>query len=450
MKKYIISAILLLAIAGSATCQDLLIRHDMVNKKIEYFKVRKYKDGTQKITPVTRPRIRPNKSVKVEHVNINPFVYEQPRMNIVTTPQDSVASFNPFAMLMPTNITDKMGFLNLASTRDASTADPQQQMCAAALSSLYDAYDEVDALKYSYKLTKEQILEQSRMKIKSVLKTSYAYTHVDTSLRDYKKNDFQAMKNYFKDICQVNMPVASRSGNDSKLDSFLGNSDAGSKDFIMPQDALNQIEKDYLSVEEADFSFENSFIVSDKDVVLNMGYSLTDEYKKKASKDSIAGGKSKKQTNEVKDESVFIPVSGGVRISNSAGIGFTYLGTYRKTYYLENDSVLASSPDNRIVPVIGTFLNAYSRGLGVINIGGSFGIGVAIEETLSINYMFGITTVIGRKERLLFSAGLVLGPVSEPTKGYYVGKQTTNADFPTKLSYKPGIFFCVHYNIGKF
>jgi hypothetical protein len=27
---------------------------------------------------------------------------------------------------------------------------------------------------------------------------------------------------------------------------------------------------------------------------------------------------------------------------------------------------------------------------------------------------------------------------------------TSNPDFPTKMDYRPGFFFCIHYNVGKF
>lgn len=451
MKRLIIIIILFFTFASFAKCQDLLIRYDFVNKNIYFFKIKKHKDVVKKLVPMKNPRIGPNRNVKIEYINMNPFIWNQPRLDLVTVAQDSISSFNPFSMMLPSNISNMFGSFDFGLTRDAATADPQQQMCISALHSLYDAYDEINTLKYDYKLTKQEILDQSSKKIQDVIKTCYYSTGMDTTISDFKKTDFASLKRYFQDICQMDIPANTRSENDSKTDSFLGNAgiDADNQE-LMPTDALNDIEKNYFTVSEADFSFENSFIVSDKDVVLHMDFTLTDEYMKKSSKDSASAGKSNKHPQKVKDESIFIPVSGGVRISSSAGIGFTYLGAARKTYYLEGDTVLASAIDNRIIPVVGTFLNAYSRGLGAVNLGGSFGIFISLQETFLINYMFGFTTVFGRKERLLLSLGCVLAPVEEPDKGYRVGTQTTNPDFPTKLNYKPGVFFCIHYNIGKF
>jgi hypothetical protein len=88
--------------------------------------------------------------------------------------------------------------------------------------------------------------------------------------------------------------------------------------------------------------------------------------------------------------------------------------------------------------------------MGAVNLGGSFGIFAAFEETLNINYLMGMSAVIGRKERVLVTVGCAMVPVEEPSKGYHVGMYTTNLDFPTDLVYKPGVFFCVHYNVGKF
>ena len=450
MKKLIIISILLSACEFFAQGQDLLIRYDFVNQNAYYFKIKKSK-GTRKFISIRNPRIGANRTVKVEYVNINPFIWNQPRLNLVTVTQDSISSFNPFTMLLPSSISEKFGPLSLGLTRDAATLDPQQLMCENSLLSLYNAYDEINSLKYNYKLTKKEIIDQSNMKIRNVVKACYASTKMDTTMIDYKKSDFESLRKYFYTICQVNIPDATRSANDSKINTFLGKAEINSaRQELTPKEVLNKIEQNYYSIEDADFSFENSFIVNDKDVVMHMSFGLTDEYKKKSSKDSTSADRGSKHLQSVKDESIFIPVSGGLQISNSAGIGFTYLGPARKTFFLEHDSILASSIDNRLVPVVGSFLNVYSRRLGVVNVGGSFGLSVALQETFSISYMFGATAVFGRKGKILLSGGLVLSPVYEPTKGYYVGMTTTNPDFPTKMIYKPGLFFFVHYNIGKF
>jgi hypothetical protein len=450
MKKFIVISILLISFAPFAMCQDLLVRYDLVNKNISYFKIKENR-GIRKLIFLRNPKVGANRNVKIEYINMNPFVWNQPNLKLVTVAKDSISSFNPFTMLLPTSFSARLGAMNFSTTRDAGTGNTQQQMCESALHSLYDAYAEIDALKYNYKLTKQQILDQIRMKIRNVMKICGSSFRMDTSTTEFKATDFESLNTYFQDICPVNIPVASRSGNDNKIDSFLGKAGiAVNNPELMPKDALSKIEQNYFILSDADFTCENSFIVSDKDMVLHMSFTLTNEYRKRSIKDSASTAKNNKDVQTVKDESIFIPVSGGIRISNSAGIGFTYVGASRKTYYLQNDSILASGVDNRIVPVVASFINAYSRGLGVVNVGGSFGIGVALQETLSLNFMFGATAVFGRNEKILLTAGFVLAPVNEPDKGYYVGMHTTNPDFPTKLNYEPGIFVCIHYNLGKF
>jgi hypothetical protein len=450
MKKFIKISILFLSFSPVAMCQDLLIRYDIVNKNVNYFKIKENK-GIRKLIFLRNPKVGANRNVKVEFININPFVWNQPDLKLITVPKDSISSFNPFAMLLPSNFSSRLSALNFNMTRDAGTENLQQKMCESALHSLYDAYADIDALKYNYKLTKQQIIDRIGMKIRNVIKTCGFSVRVDTSTTELKTSDFDSLNSYFQDICPVNVLVASHSGTDKKIDSFLDN--AGVTDNnpeIMPKDALTKIEQNYFMLSDADFTYENSFIISDKDMVLHMDFNLTDEYRKKSNKDTTSLTKSIKEMKPVKDESIFIPVKGGIRISNSAGIGFTFVGSSRKTYYLQNDSILASSVDNRIVPVVASFINAYSRGLGVVNLGGSFGIGVALQSTLSINFMFGVTAVFGRNEKMLLTGGLVLAPVNEPDKGYYVGMHTTNPDFPTKLNYTPGIFVCIHYTLAKF
>ena len=451
MKKSVSITILLFIFALYANGHDLLIKYDFVNKKVYYFKVKTGKNDEEKLVPIKKPRIGPNGSVKVQYINVNPFIWKQPKLDLVTVASDSISSFNPFSMMLPGGLGSAFGSFDFGFTRDAAALNPQELICFSALQSLYDAYDEINTIKYDYKLTKQEILDQSSQQIKKVVKSTYQATGMDTTRIEYQKTDFDSLRKYFKDMCQIDIPGSNRSAGSSKADAFLADAGIGKgTQKLMPTEALNEIEQNYFKVSEADFSFENSFIVSDKDVVLHMDFKLTDDYLKRSSKDTTEAEKKIKQQQKVKDESIFIPVTGGVRFSTSAGIGFTYLGKQRQSYYLEGDTILASATDNRIVPVLGTFLNVYSRGLGVVNLGGSFGIFVSLEETLAINYMLGFTTVFGRKERLLLSMGCVMAPVEEPTKGYYVGYPTDNPDFPTKLNYKPGVFFCVHYNIGKF
>lgn len=440
--------------------QDLLIRYDVVKRDVSYFKIKKTKDS-QKLIPMRNPRIGANRQVKVEYVNINPFVWKQPGVNLVTVASDSVASFNPFTMLLPTSFSDRLGPLSLGLTRDASASDPQFLMCANATNALADAYNDMDKLKYNYKLTKQEILAESNKKIKTVAKTCTSSVKLDTTKSTFQKQDFEMLRSYFSDACQKYINTRSSStilSNEvnEKLNKFFGRSGSSeSAKQISVVDAVSDIEENYNMLADADFSFENSFLVSDKDVVVHMTFSLTDEFRKKTGKDSTKVETESKRPQKVKDESIFIPVRGGVQISNSAGIGFTYLGNQRQSYYIEfnpkdSTSYLQSKNDHRVIPVVGSFLNVYSRRMGVVNLGGSFGLSIALQEVFSINYMFGATAVIGRKGRVLVSGGVVLSPVTEPAKGYYVGMQTSNVDFPTELNYKPGMFFFVHYNIGKF
>ena len=449
MKKIISLTVMLFVPILLMSGHDLLIRYDFVNKKIYYFKIKTHK-SQEKLKAIKKPRIGADGTVKVEYVNMNPFVWKQPNLNLVAVASDSISSFNPFSMMIPGGLGSAFGSLDFGFTRDAAALNPQQMMCYSALRSLYEANEEIDAIKYDYKLTKQEILDQSNDQIKKVVKSTYEATGMDTTKSEYQKADFESLRKYFRDVCQIDIPGTTRSGSASRADAFLADAGIGANtQNVMPTEALNDIEQNYFNVSRADFSFENSFLVSDKDVVLHMAFKPTDDYLKRTSKDSVEAENKIKKQQKMKDESIFIPVSGGVRVSTSAGIGFNYLGSAMKSYYVFDDTVRVS-PDNRVIPVVGTFLNVYSRGLGAINLGGSFGISVALQETLAINYMLGFTTVFGRKERLLFSVGCALAPVNEPADGYSPGTYTDYHDFPTKIVYKPGFFLCIHYNVGKF
>jgi hypothetical protein len=153
----------------------------------------------------------------------------------------------------------------------------------------------------------------------------------------------------------------------------------------------------------------------------------------------------------ISTEMFSIPLSGGIQISNSMGLSFSYIGTQRKEYFFRNDSILSENNDTRIVPLVNSMLNFYQRTNSSLKFGGSVGVGVAVQEKLQMHYMFGLSCIIGQTERVILSTGLVLSPVERLAKGYQVNEIYLNKeidDVSVKTIYLPGYYFSISFALS--
>lgn len=159
------------------------------------------------------------------------------------------------------------------------------------------------------------------------------------------------------------------------------------------------------------------------------------------------------KTHEPLDFLVYL--QGGVKFDVSSGFVMD-LGLRDPSFYFERPTdstafVRQSDGRGNYNPSIALFLNGYRRSGGTFKLGGSFGTGISNNGRIRI--YLGPSFLIGRSERITFSAGLALGAISRLGNGYKVDEQINGVsnlptEVPTVLDrYKLGYYFGLGFNL---
>ena len=152
-----------------------------------------------------------------------------------------------------------------------------------------------------------------------------------------------------------------------------------------------------------------------------------------------------------------IPTKGGLKVDFSVGpvISFGNCAKDEK-YFLEEtapDMVTLRKRENNnwIVPGIAAMMHAYSRGSKV---GGMFGIGAGFQSDNKIeaNLFFGGSIILGKREKLMLSAGASILRVERlKDSEFVIDKEYNNTKIDlgniTEKVFKPSIFFSISYNL---
>ena len=160
------------------------------------------------------------------------------------------------------------------------------------------------------------------------------------------------------------------------------------------------------------------------------------------------------------EETNFAPTSyniwikGGLKIDVSAGIFFTSL--YDSEYDKRDDPAIAG---NKIIMLknsgdydmaFGSTINTYVRMNSWIVPTLNFGAVITQNEKLQV--LLGGGVILGKQERIIFSAGISMGKVDRIADGYQVGGSYNLGDsgnIPTQSQFKFGNFFGITYNLSK-
>lgn len=164
---------------------------------------------------------------------------------------------------------------------------------------------------------------------------------------------------------------------------------------------------------------------------------------------------------ETKDEDLsFAPtpyniwIKGGLKIDVSAGIFFTSL--YDEVYDKRDDTAI---PGNKIITLknsgdydmaFGSTINTYIRMNSWVVPTLNFGAVITQNEKLQV--LLGGGVILGKQERIIFSAGISMGKVDRIGDGYQVGSSYNLGDsgtIPTQSQFKFGHFFGITYNLSK-
>ncbi|MEO7976637.1 hypothetical protein [Flavobacterium sp.] len=147
-------------------------------------------------------------------------------------------------------------------------------------------------------------------------------------------------------------------------------------------------------------------------------------------------------------------IKNGLKIDVSAGIFFASL--YDSEYDKRDDPAIEG---NKIIMLknsgdydmaFGSTINTYVRMNSWIVPTLNFGAVITQNEKLQI--LLGGGVILGKQERIIFSAGISMGKVDRIADGYQVGSSYNLGDsgtIPTQSQFKFGHFFGITYNLSK-
>ncbi len=147
-------------------------------------------------------------------------------------------------------------------------------------------------------------------------------------------------------------------------------------------------------------------------------------------------------------------IRGGLKIDVSAGLFFTSL--YDSEFDKKDDPTIAG---NKIITLknggdydlaFGSTINTYMRMNSWVTPTLNFGAVITKNEKLQV--LLGGGLILGKQERIIFSAGLSMGKVDRIADSYQVGGSYNlgdSGDVPTQSQFKFGHYFGITYNLSK-
>ena len=130
----------------------------------------------------------------------------------------------------------------------------------------------------------------------------------------------------------------------------------------------------------------------------------------------------------------------------SVGISFSRM--FQQPYQYSNKSavITQSAGDFAAPSIIANYTFARMTNNKFVAYGGTLGIGVSLIDQ-SINFNLGPSLVIGDKQKILITAGLMVGQALRLSNGSYVGEKlaANDSNVPTHKLYTPGYFLSLSY-----
>lgn len=142
-----------------------------------------------------------------------------------------------------------------------------------------------------------------------------------------------------------------------------------------------------------------------------------------------------------------------LKLLSSVGITFTFFRDNNRSYFITPDMKIGQGTGDIFTPVISSFIHFYGNMKGGFKPGGVFGFGIPLTgERKDINFMFGVSAMLGRKETVIISAGVAGTKVQRLASNLKVGQSVPNASYiiATTYQYRPGGFFSLSFNLKSF
>lgn len=463
-----------------ANAQSLRIVYDFIQDDIHYYRT---KPGDPIGKEISSPIVGRNKMVTVEVKNFNNFVYtanatyvskkveegsDMSLMNIITplvAPGTSGVFFSSLGGTLP----DEVGRGGLLSTFDASEAYDDMQAAYAEFQSIESnlktmeyAIRKLNKLRYNPYLPTDTIVQISDHLIEMIFnKSTVNPTDFTDAILSYNNRIGVATSTFNKASGRFLQAYAEYDsmtegsfegqGLDRSVATFRSqiNNAATQIDPEYIAERIDVLESIYTSIKTTSFSFNSSHAAKDDQLDLIMSF-----YLNPATSDSsgaaMANMNNLDALSKVKDKKINVIVRGDLKINTSVGLGFPNFGTNQE--FVNRDSVITAQSGSSYAPNLAAYVNFFPYTGRVANFGGSFGIGVPLnDKTRSVNMMLGGMALLGTDNRVALHAGVTLGQVSVLDQGYTEGDKllTANQEVPLRNNWEWGTFVGISFSLQR-
>jgi hypothetical protein len=141
-----------------------------------------------------------------------------------------------------------------------------------------------------------------------------------------------------------------------------------------------------------------------------------------------------------------------LKFRNSLGISYAIFADNNVSYFVNQQNVIQKSESDNFTPLISTFIHFYPLNSSSFKLGGTVGFGVQLnQEKKDINYLLGLSSVLGKNEPLIISVGLAGSKQKRLTNGFKIGDTVSNSSItlPTSDYFKIGFFLSVSFNLNE-
>jgi hypothetical protein len=491
MTKRLYPSLLCLLAASALHSQDLLIRYDFVRDQFSYHKVL----GNGNTRETTLPAVKRNYGVRVEVTNFNPFVYSAnctfSEKDIVTS---STGGFNlgsmiPGASMLGGGMGSIFSQLNLVNpvdpdeqgsgTRGGGGIWENQSMRTTFDNVLFNynklyniqanvnridfASAKINDLRFNPYLPQDTVLSLTRGLVANVLNKPAPSTSdfLDANIRMTREENesYMALRSSAREFQQNyqsfagSMPMSFEGmGTDAYVNELVQTAETLHQALTTKgiADRLNNLEYNYQAVLNTPYRYTNNSRAMKDEMVVNLDFydiSLVGPRHRIASyvhanSDSI---------RLIRNKKITVITKGDIKINSS--VGLTFPSYFDKNVTYENrDSVIRGTAGSNFAPMLGTFLNFYPYTGRNNHLGGSFGVGVPLNQggLSGLHFMLGLSSIMGNTNKVVLSGGLTLGQLDVLNLGFREGDNlgSITEAVPLKKQYQTGAYFSLSFAVG--
>lgn len=478
MKTLISSIISLLFFASAANAQSLKIVYDFNKDELRYYKMGL---GDKVDKEISQAIVGRNKNVQIEVINFNKFVYSANCVYEDSKVEEtsSTGFFNVIKPLVfPTSTGSFFSSLGgtppetgrggLLSSKSAATAYVDLQAAYTTLAKLESNVSNIDyvikklnELKYNPYLPTDTIVRMSEHLVENLFakRTVSTGDFVDLVVlyNENYNNATSQLKRSTSQFLNAYGDYASSRGGESfegqGLDAYAKNLQTQLNAFteeLSSQDLtekLNTLENLYTSIKVTTFTFNSSHMAKDDQIKISLAFfenAKDNEETQTTDLDEIEALK------KIKDKVIHVTVKGDMKINSSIGLGFPYFSDNEN--FINKDSFIVSQSGNNYSPNLAAYINFYPYSGRIMNIGGTFGVGVPLtSENRTLNMFMGMSALFGSDNRVALHAGATLGQVKTLDQGFIVGDQllSNTQEVPTINSWQWGGFAGISFSLAE-